>query len=307
MILSGNSIEHLLMLLGAYTAGVPVVPLSTAYSLLSRDHERVARDRRRCARPGMVFADDGDAFGAGARRRSPTRAARVVARERRPARSRSPTSRRPTAPGRRRARVRGASARTRSRRSCSPRARPARRRACINTAPDAVLQPAGARPGLAVHATPSRRCSSTGCRGATRSAATTTSTRSSRSAARCTSTTAARRPRCSTARSQRCARSRPTVYFNVPAGYALLAPRLEADARAAPRRSSRGCGSCSTPPPRCRRTSGTACERVADEVAGRPGPADRLVGHDRDLAAAPRRRTSRSARCGVHRRPAARA
>jgi feruloyl-CoA synthase len=62
LILSGNSIEHLLMLLGAYTAGVPAVPLSTAYSLLSRDHERVRAVAELCT-PGMVFADDGGAFG----------------------------------------------------------------------------------------------------------------------------------------------------------------------------------------------------------------------------------------------------
>ena len=61
LILSGNSIEHLLMLLGAYTAGVPAVPLSTAYSLLSRDHERVRAIAGLCT-PGMVFADDGGAF-----------------------------------------------------------------------------------------------------------------------------------------------------------------------------------------------------------------------------------------------------
>jgi feruloyl-CoA synthase len=62
LILSGNSLEHLLMLLAAYTAGVPAVPLSTAYSLLSRDHERVRAIADLCT-PGMVFADDGAAFG----------------------------------------------------------------------------------------------------------------------------------------------------------------------------------------------------------------------------------------------------
>jgi feruloyl-CoA synthase len=62
LILSGNSLEHLLMLLGAFTAGVPAVPLSTAYSLLSRDHERVRAIVGLCT-PGMVFADDGAAFG----------------------------------------------------------------------------------------------------------------------------------------------------------------------------------------------------------------------------------------------------
>ena len=41
MVLSGNSLEHLLVSLGAYTAGVPVMPISVAYSLMSKDHERI--------------------------------------------------------------------------------------------------------------------------------------------------------------------------------------------------------------------------------------------------------------------------
>jgi len=62
MILSGNSIEHLLLMLGAFQAGVAVLPTSTAYSLLSRDHERIRSIAGLCT-PGMVFADDGDAYG----------------------------------------------------------------------------------------------------------------------------------------------------------------------------------------------------------------------------------------------------
>jgi feruloyl-CoA synthase len=62
MILSGNSLAHLLVLLGAYTAGVPVLPISTAYSLLSSDHERVRAIAALCS-PGMVFAEDAQAFG----------------------------------------------------------------------------------------------------------------------------------------------------------------------------------------------------------------------------------------------------
>ena len=80
MILSGNSIEHLLMLLGALTAGVPVVPISTAYSLLSRDHERVRAITARCT-PGMVFADDGAAFGPALEAVADAVPARVVARD----------------------------------------------------------------------------------------------------------------------------------------------------------------------------------------------------------------------------------
>jgi feruloyl-CoA synthase len=61
MILSGNSLEHLTMALGAHTAGVPVLPISTAYSLQSSDHDRIRSIAQRCS-PGMVFADDADAF-----------------------------------------------------------------------------------------------------------------------------------------------------------------------------------------------------------------------------------------------------
>ncbi len=63
MVLSGNSLEHLVVMLGAYTAGVPVLPISPSYSLLSRTHTRICDMARQC-QPGLVFADDGDAFGA---------------------------------------------------------------------------------------------------------------------------------------------------------------------------------------------------------------------------------------------------
>jgi len=63
MILSGNSIDHLLLVLGAHTAGVPVVQVSVAYSLQSRDHAKL-REIVELADPGLVFAGDGDAFAA---------------------------------------------------------------------------------------------------------------------------------------------------------------------------------------------------------------------------------------------------
>src|ERR671937_506682 len=63
MVLSGNSLEHLLVTLGAYTAGIPVAPVSVAYSLLSRDHERI-RWIAELVRPGLMFADDAEQFGA---------------------------------------------------------------------------------------------------------------------------------------------------------------------------------------------------------------------------------------------------
>src|ERR1700689_5367609 len=55
--LSGNSVDQLLMTLGAMTAGVPVAPVSVAYSLQSRDHARI-KAITELIRPGAVFADD---------------------------------------------------------------------------------------------------------------------------------------------------------------------------------------------------------------------------------------------------------
>ncbi len=62
MILSGNGLAHLLLVLGAYAAGVPVTSISTAYSLQSSDHERIRAIAELC-RPGLVFADDAEAYG----------------------------------------------------------------------------------------------------------------------------------------------------------------------------------------------------------------------------------------------------
>ena len=72
----------------------------------------------------------------------------------------------------------------------------------------AVRQPADDAPVLARSWPRSRRCWSTGCRGTTPSAATTTSASRSTTAARSTSTTASRRRRASARRCATCARSR---------------------------------------------------------------------------------------------------
>jgi feruloyl-CoA synthase len=56
MILSGNSIGHFLVTMGAYLAGVPVVPVSVAYSLQSKDHERV-RVIGGLVQPGAVYVE----------------------------------------------------------------------------------------------------------------------------------------------------------------------------------------------------------------------------------------------------------
>lgn len=56
-VLSENSLEHLLLMLGALYAGVPCAPVSPAYSLLSADHARL-RHVMALATPGLVFAQD---------------------------------------------------------------------------------------------------------------------------------------------------------------------------------------------------------------------------------------------------------
>lgn len=60
-ILSDNSLEHAVLALAAMHIGVPIAPISAAYSLLSRDFKKL------CAvfsllTPGLVFADDGQRF-----------------------------------------------------------------------------------------------------------------------------------------------------------------------------------------------------------------------------------------------------
>ena len=62
MVLSGNSIEHLVMMLGCFTAGVPVMPVSVAYSLMSKDHQRIRSLAELCS-PGLVWAEDAEQFG----------------------------------------------------------------------------------------------------------------------------------------------------------------------------------------------------------------------------------------------------
>ncbi|MBO9547733.1 AMP-binding protein [Caulobacter sp.] len=61
MILSGNSIEHALMTLGAYAAGVPAAPISPAYSLISTDHAKLKHCFDKVA-PRVVFAQNGALF-----------------------------------------------------------------------------------------------------------------------------------------------------------------------------------------------------------------------------------------------------
>src|ERR1700733_4189413 len=61
MILSGNSLDHLLVSLAAYAAGAPAMPISVAYSLMSKDHARI-RAIAGLTEPGLVFADAAGPF-----------------------------------------------------------------------------------------------------------------------------------------------------------------------------------------------------------------------------------------------------
>ena len=62
LILSGNDIESALLSLAAAHVGVPFVPLSPAYSLLSKDGERL-RHALDLLTPGLVFAADAARYG----------------------------------------------------------------------------------------------------------------------------------------------------------------------------------------------------------------------------------------------------
>jgi feruloyl-CoA synthase len=60
-ILSGNDIEHALIGLAALYIGIPYVPISPAYSLISQDFGKL-RHVFQLLTPGLVFAADGRAF-----------------------------------------------------------------------------------------------------------------------------------------------------------------------------------------------------------------------------------------------------
>src|SRR3954470_20513638 len=61
LILSGNAIDHALLTLGGFLAGVPVVPVSPAYSLMSQDYGKV-KHIAALVKPGLVYAADAGPF-----------------------------------------------------------------------------------------------------------------------------------------------------------------------------------------------------------------------------------------------------
>ena len=57
MILSGNGIDHALLTLAGHTAGIPVAPISVAYSLQSQDHAKL-KHIAGLLEPGLVYVAD---------------------------------------------------------------------------------------------------------------------------------------------------------------------------------------------------------------------------------------------------------
>ncbi len=88
VILSENDLEHATLAAAAQYAGVPYAPISTAYSLVSRDFGKL-RSIVRLLTPGLVYAADGERYG-------PAIAATVPATVEVAVRERPPTGRKTT-------------------------------------------------------------------------------------------------------------------------------------------------------------------------------------------------------------------
>jgi feruloyl-CoA synthase len=61
MILSGNGLDHALLTLAGFVAGAPVVPVSVAYSLASQDHAKL-KHIFASVKPAVVYAGSGSVF-----------------------------------------------------------------------------------------------------------------------------------------------------------------------------------------------------------------------------------------------------
>jgi feruloyl-CoA synthase len=62
MILSANSIDHAVLSIAAQQAGITVVPVSPAYSLMSQDHGKV-RHIFDLVKPGLIYVSSAEVFG----------------------------------------------------------------------------------------------------------------------------------------------------------------------------------------------------------------------------------------------------
>ena len=61
MVLSGNAVDHALLMLGCFIAGVPLVPVSVPYSLLSKDFLKLRFIFEEVC-PGMLYVADAELF-----------------------------------------------------------------------------------------------------------------------------------------------------------------------------------------------------------------------------------------------------
>jgi feruloyl-CoA synthase len=61
MILSGNSLQHALLMYGAMQVGIPVSPVSPAYSLMSQDFAKL-RHIFELVRPALIYVENGAPF-----------------------------------------------------------------------------------------------------------------------------------------------------------------------------------------------------------------------------------------------------
>ncbi len=61
MILSANAIDHALLMLAGFTAGIPVAPISVAYSLQSQDHGKL-KYVTQLLTPGLIYVSDTGPF-----------------------------------------------------------------------------------------------------------------------------------------------------------------------------------------------------------------------------------------------------
>ena len=227
VILSGNSIEHGILALGAMYAGIMYVPVAPSYSLIARDFTTL-RALWDALNPGLVFAAEGQPFD---RALKAVRAPEVVT-------CRETDSFASTLFDE----LAGTCSLVCRRRRAHASGSGDDRQAALYVgfdrtsegrhqhAADDLFESGNDSNGDAASLPKSHRSSATGCRGITRLAGITTSASCSSMAARSTSTPASRRPRRSRPRFATCGRLRRTAYFNVPRGYDLLVPRLRADA-----------------------------------------------------------------------------
>ncbi len=176
-ILSGNSIDHALVGLGAMMAGLPYAPVSPPYSLVAKDFAKLTRDHRR-PDAGPRVRQRRRAVPAGDRRR-PARATSKSSPGRNPpsgraARACSPNSLLTDATSRRRRSPSRASRRDTIGKFLFTSGSTGTPKGVINTHAMMTSNQAMLQASIRASAR-SRRCCSNGCPGATRSAATTIS------------------------------------------------------------------------------------------------------------------------------------